>query len=119
MTDAGRILVGTGARSRIHGRGFAGHHRSPKSGVGKCRSGVATPLAGALALRRAAGGDVNLGMPAEPMPQYPANLRPPDPLAIVAGLKRGDDVIARYSIGPIAMLPDQGVRCIKRGPFPL
>jgi len=51
-------------------------------------------------------------MPAEPAPQYLANLCPFDPLLIVAGFKRCDYVVARYSIGPIAMLPDQGVRCI-------
>ena len=38
--------------------------------------------------------DVSLGMPAEPEPQYPANLRPLDPLLIVAGFKRLDHMVA-------------------------
>jgi len=50
-------------------------------------------------------------MPAEPAPQYFANLHPLDPLLIVAGLERRDHMVARYPVSPIAMLPDQGVRC--------
>jgi len=56
VADAEKTLGSGGVRNRIHGRGFSGHHRSPKSGGGKCRSGVATLLAGALALRRIAAG---------------------------------------------------------------